>query len=636
MLTFDWLHLAILTGETILFALLIVLIFWFKKFLGKGLVYAIFGMIGYIQIFMSSTIYFELAPGFIVSPGSVVVFTGMMYAVLMFYVREDAVETRKLIYVMFIANAFLTILLLVFDWHIEEYEVLNPNEKSLSFMRNSAWVMLINTLGLIVDVFLIIFIYEFISRIVKPLYFRILIAMSLMQIINSAFFMGLAFWHSAQVFNLIFSAIVGKFYTGIFFSAFAYFYLKNVDVTNDVPSDLPFKGLFSTLSYRQKFELMLEEKKMVQQQAVKALEMNELKYKTLISTSPVGIFLTDEKGSTIYVNPKWCEITGLSVEKALGFGWVDALVPEDQDYLSKTWKKAAAHHDSSTVEYRYVRPNGKITWVLGQAIPDFDAEGNLIGYVGTITDITLLKEYEQTLQTAKQKAEEGEHLKTMFLQNISHEIRTPLNAICGSANLLNDTYFSSEQRESLVGIIQTSSNQLLSIVTDVLSVASLEAGQEKKIIRKTSLNGIFAELEEKFRPIAEQKSLELKFILGLDNDISVVFTDRSKLLRILSNLLSNAFKFTANGYVHAGYSLTGNQLEFFVKDSGIGIAKEQQDHIFDTFRQADKSIQYEYGGSGLGLSICKGFVELLGGSLRIESDHGKGAAFYFNLPYDQH
>jgi len=527
----------------------------------------------------------------------------------------------------------MTVLLMIFDWHIESFQFINPNEASLSFMRNSAWVMLINTLGLLLDVLLIIVLYEKVSKFIKPLYLRIFVAMGLMQAINSLFFMGLSFLHSPIVWQLIYSAIIGKLYTGLFFSAFIYLYLKYIEPDTFTSSELPYKGVFHSLTYRQKYEIILKEKQAAQLQAERALELNELKYQTLIRMSPVGIFLTDATGYTIYVNPRWCEITGVSVEDALGYGWLEATVPEDRAWLEKGWSKATVESESSTVEYRFIRKDGSITWVLGQAIPEVDSEDEVVGYVGTITDITLLKNFESELRRAKNKAEEGERLKTMFLQNISHEIRTPLNAICGSANLLNDNYFSTEQKDSLINIIQSSSNKLLAIVSDILTVASLETGQEKTIIRKTNMNGIFAELEEKFRPLAEEKGLEFSMVPGLPSDASFMLTDRSKLVRILSNLISNAIKFTKEGSVAVSYVLNVNKITITVKDTGIGIDESLHHHIFDSFRQADTLIQYNYGGTGLGLSIVKGFTELLGGSVKVEPKPDKGSTFYVILPF---
>lgn len=629
----DLYHTAILTGETILLSLFFLFVFRLQRVVGIGLVYAILSMIGYIQVYLSSTVYFEIAPGLLISPGSAVLFTGIMYAVLMFYIREDATETRRLIFAMFVSNMIMASLLMVYDWHLDNFEIVNPNNAHLSYMNNSAWVMAVNTFGLILDVFLIIVIYEKVAKVIKALYWRIFIAMGLMQIINSIFFMGLSFWHSPEVFTLIYSAIIGKFYTGLFFSAFVYIYLRFIEPDKFKPEVLPYKGVFHSLTYRQKYEMMVEEKQAVQRQAAKALELNELKYQTLIRISPVGIFLTDATGYTVYVNPRWCEITGLTMEEALGNGWLDATVPEDREWIVKGWDKATVESSSSTVEYRFKRQDGNVTWVLGQALPEVDSEGTVVGYVGTITDITLLKNFESELRKAKTKAEEGERLKTMFLQNISHEIRTPLNAICGSANLLNDNYFSAEQKDNLIDIIQTSSAKLLAIVTDILTVASLDTGQEKTIIRKTALNGIFTELEEKYRQMAEQKGLGFIIQPGLSYEASLIQTDRSKLLRILSNLISNAIKFTNEGSVQAGYTLEGDQLVLYVKDSGIGIDESLHEHIFDSFRQADTHIQYNFGGTGLGLSVVKGYAELLGGSVRVNSALGKGSDFYVSLPY---
>jgi PAS domain S-box-containing protein len=629
----DLYHTAILTGETILLSLFFLFVFRLQRVVGIGLVYAILSMIGYIQVYLSSTVYFEIAPGLLISPGSAVLFAGMMYAVLMFYIREDATETRRLIFAMFVSNMIMSSLLMVYDWHLDNFEIVNPNNSHLSYMNNSAWVMAVNTFGLILDVFLIIVIYEKVAKLIKALYWRIFVAMGLMQIINSIFFMGLSFWHSPEVFTLIYSAIIGKLYTGLFFSAFVYIYLRFIETDKFKPEVLPYKGVFHSLTYRQKYEMMVEEKQAVQRQAAQALELNELKYQTLIRMSPVGIFLTDATGYTVYVNPRWCEITGLTMEEALGNGWLDATVAEDREWIVKGWDKATVESSSSTVEYRFKRQDGNVTWVLGQAIPEVDSEGTVVGYVGTITDITLLKNFESELRKAKTKAEEGERLKTMFLQNISHEIRTPLNAICGSANLLNDNYFSAEQKDNLIDIIQTSSAKLLAIVTDILTVASLDTGQEKTIIRKTALNGIFTELEEKYRQMAEQKGLDFIIQPGLSYEASLIQTDRSKLLRILSNLISNAIKFTNEGFVQAGYTLEGDQLVLYVKDSGIGIDESLHEHIFDSFRQADTHIQYNFGGTGLGLSVVKGYAELLGGSVRVNSALGKGSVFYVSLPY---
>jgi signal transduction histidine kinase len=248
----------------------------------------------------------------------------------------------------------------------------------------------------------------------------------------------------------------------------------------------------------------------------------------------------------------------------------------------------------------------------------------------------LNKEYKtlnQELKNAKEKAEESDHLKTAFLQNLSHEIRTPLNAISGFSSIINKPELSEEKRKKFISIIQNSSKQLISVVTDILTISSLETQQEKLNIGEISINNIIIDLHTIFTQQAQNKNISLYTKKQLTDKQSEIFTDKTKLTQILSNLLSNALKFTHEGFIEFGYNLKDYELEFYVKDSGIGIKPELYKKIFERFRQADKSIQLNYGGTGLGLSISKGFVELLGGKIWVESELEKGSTFYFTIPY---
>lgn len=240
---------------------------------------------------------------------------------------------------------------------------------------------------------------------------------------------------------------------------------------------------------------------------------------------------------------------------------------------------------------------------------------------------------EIELIKAKEKAEEGDRLKTAFLQNISHEIRTPMNAICGFSDLLNKPGISDEKRDYFTTIIQNSSSQLLSIVNNILTISSIETHQENVNITNTSVNNIIVELLSIFTAQANNQNVSLYSVKPLSDKQSEIYTDRTKLTQVLINLIANALKFTHEGFVEFGYNLKDNFLEFFVKDTGIGIKPEMQEKIFERFRQADATIQVNYGGTGLGLSISKAFVELLGGSVWVESEPGKGSVFYFSIPY---
>jgi signal transduction histidine kinase/CheY-like chemotaxis protein len=262
--------------------------------------------------------------------------------------------------------------------------------------------------------------------------------------------------------------------------------------------------------------------------------------------------------------------------------------------------------------------------------PWLDKNNETIGITCLSTDIT---KKERELIIAKEKAEDSDRLKTAFIQNMSHEIRTPLNAIYGFAGILNKSDLSEEKRKSFTQIIQNSSNQLISIVSDILTFSSLKSKQEEPDISKVCINCIIVELLAIFQQQAINQNILIYAKQQLNDQQSEIFTDKTKITQILTNLLSNAFKFTHKGFIEFGYNLKFDNLEFYVKDSGIGIKPEDQEKIFEPFRQADKSISKLYGGTGLGLAISKAFVELLGGQIWVKSKPDKGSIFYFTIPY---
>lgn len=247
-------------------------------------------------------------------------------------------------------------------------------------------------------------------------------------------------------------------------------------------------------------------------------------------------------------------------------------------------------------------------------------------------NIDLLKLNEEC-SVACDKAEESNRLKTAFLQNVSHEIRTPLNAIEGFSNMLNAPDLTDDKRRRYTHLIIDSSSKLLSIVSDIITISSLEKKQEKVNFQKTNINSVILDLYRNFSRQLDGKNISLNAQVYFSNDGSAVYTDSDKLSRVLSYLLINAIKFTNSGSIDFGYTLLNNELVFFVKDTGVGIDIESQRLIFESFAQADVFIRNKYGGTGLGLSISKGFVELLGGRIWVESEPGKGSTFRFTIPY---
>lgn len=256
----------------------------------------------------------------------------------------------------------------------------------------------------------------------------------------------------------------------------------------------------------------------------------------------------------------------------------------------------------------------------------------------------LLLNSNKELQQAKMKAEESNQLKTSFLQNISHEVRTPLNAISGFSGMLNKPNLPDDNKQSFISIIQNSCTQLISIVSDILTISSIETKQEKLNIGIVNINEIINDLLSIFRNKALNQKLSINATLGLPNHKSEIYTDKTKITQILTNLLSNALKFTHEGSIEFGYQIVETKhspdkkpstlhMQFYVKDTGIGINPDLREKIFERFRQADLSINRKYGGTGLGLAISKAFVELLEGNIWLEPNTRNGTIFYFTIPY---
>ena len=252
----------------------------------------------------------------------------------------------------------------------------------------------------------------------------------------------------------------------------------------------------------------------------------------------------------------------------------------------------------------------------------------------------LVRERTADLEIAKERAEESDRLKSAFLANMSHEIRTPMNAIIGFSNLLNDLDLGAEEREELLQHIVHNSNTLLHLIDDIIDIAKIEAGQLTIDKKNCAINTIFQELYETFSEQKQnqlKKDVQLRMSLGVENPTFYIYTDPLRLQQVISNLIDNALKFTEKGYVEFGYTLEDNNenptVRFYVKDSGIGLSKDQQVQIFSRFTKIENDKKKLYRGAGLGLAICKSIVKLLDGEIFIDSEINIGSTFYFTVPY---
>lgn len=352
-----------------------------------------------------------------------------------------------------------------------------------------------------------------------------------------------------------------------------------------------------------------------------------------IEQSPVIVMITDIKGNIEYVNQKFYSLTGYSHEEVVGKNprFLKSGNKKVEDY-KKLWDTILEGKEWKG-EFQNRKKNGELYWESASISPIKNEKGEIIFFIGVKEDITERKKMEVELLEAKEKAEESDRLKTAFLNNMSHEIRTPLNAITGFSDLLDSEEIERQEIQQYTSVIKQSSGQLLSIIDDIVNIATIEAGQVKIIPQETNVNQIFRNIYDQVKIKITEKDMTLEIEKTLPEDKSVILADETKLTQVLSNLVVNAIKFTEKGWVKYGCRVAGDNLEFFVRDSGIGIPEDLHEKIFERFRQSDLSIARKYGGTGLGLSISKSFIELMGGRIWLESSPGKGSTFFFTIPF---
>lgn len=261
---------------------------------------------------------------------------------------------------------------------------------------------------------------------------------------------------------------------------------------------------------------------------------------------------------------------------------------------------------------------------------------NLLEFVsGQIASVIARKQYEEQLITAKEKAEESDRLKTVFLSNMSHEVRTPMNAIIGFSNLLKDNTLTEEERNEYIDIISNRTVDLLNIITNIIDISRFETGTVEVYNNEFNIRDLFVDLYEYYQKVkTETNKSQIELNLALSEESNKIITDYSKLKQIINNLLNNAFKFTEKGQISFGYEfdLIQKEIKVFIKDSGKGIADDKKRIIFNSFRQATEGNIRVHQGLGLGLSISKKIVELLNGKIWVESTENVGSTFYFTIP----
>jgi CheY-like chemotaxis protein/nitrogen-specific signal transduction histidine kinase len=263
----------------------------------------------------------------------------------------------------------------------------------------------------------------------------------------------------------------------------------------------------------------------------------------------------------------------------------------------------------------------------------FDEKGNAIRMIGTTTDITTIKNSEKFLLEAKEEAEKANKLKSEFLANMSHEIRTPMNAILGFTEILS-LEIENEKHKEYIEIISQAGKNLISLLNDILDLSKIEVDKIEITPEEVNIKKLLEELYSLFN--VTQKNNEINFTLSISENLKEsVFIDELRLKQILYNLIGNAFKFTKKGSISLSASLSsdGQKLIFTISDTGIGIPLDQQELIFESFRQQDAQSTRNYGGTGLGLAISKRLVQLMAGKITLKSEAGRGSVFIVSVPY---
>ncbi|AZQ65269.1 response regulator [Flammeovirga pectinis] len=369
------------------------------------------------------------------------------------------------------------------------------------------------------------------------------------------------------------------------------------------------------------------------------IEQKEMLYRGLVENASEMIYQADVDGKLLYVNPATLTITGYSSEEIISKEFFDLITLDMREEVTLKFeeqKKNGTHKE--TYEYSINNKEGAEVWIYQTLISITNKQNVIIGYSSVGVDISLRKEMEQTLETARQKALESARIKERFIANTSHELRTPMNAIIGLSNLLTKTPLLPKQSE-FINAIKTSSENLLVVINDVLDMSKIES-------EKLEIEFIEFNLKDKiaqFMTALEIKASEKNILLLHEWKPEVheyILGDPYRLNQVLTNLVSNAIKFTTDGEVKLTVELDRideeNNVQYLnikVKDTGEGISEEKHKSIFEGFSQADASITRKFGGTGLGLTISKSLVELMGGVITLESEVGKGSTFSVLIPF---
>ena len=370
------------------------------------------------------------------------------------------------------------------------------------------------------------------------------------------------------------------------------------------------------------------------EEIAKELSDSENFFSTLIQSADDGISFYDEDLNLVFANNAFFSLIGLDRYKYFATDPAEFVHHEDSDYVNQR-NEALKSRGFYEGELRLKHADGHYVNLSTRSVVIRNSSGKTIGSLTVSRDITALRKYHEELIQAKVEAETGNKLKASFLANISHEIRTPLNSVVGFANLLLADDLSKATKEEYIDHINHNSEKLLQIIGDIIDLSRLESSQIEITYEEASLVEIINEVIEESRKTIRRN--EKPIILSVKNNFGengdLIFTDKLWLKRVLNHLMDNAIKFTLEGSVELSYSREEGNLVFRIKDTGIGIKKENLARIFEEFRQEIDGHHRPFEGLGVGLTLAKEVIERMGGKISVQSEKGIGSEFSFTIPY---
>jgi PAS domain S-box-containing protein len=357
-------------------------------------------------------------------------------------------------------------------------------------------------------------------------------------------------------------------------------------------------------------------------------------YEMLVQAANDGISFYDRNWNLRYANSAFYTMIGYDKDSYNSLNHVDLIHPEDKEYSLKR-EQALVNNGFFETELRLRHKSGQYMNLSTRSVTVRNDDGEVLGALTISRDITRLKQVHEDLIKANIGAEASNRLKSNFLANISHEIRTPLNSVVGFSNLLLSNNLSNEVKEEYIEHINHNSEKLLQIIGDIIDLSRLESSQIEITYEEASLSSIVNEIIEEARQIIRRN--EKPIILNVKNHFEevgdLIFTDRIWLKRVLNHLMDNAVKFTLEGSVEFSYMLENQNIVFKIRDTGIGINKENLGRIFEEFRQEFDGHHRPFEGLGIGLTLAKEVIERMGGKIFVESEKGVGSEFSFSIPY---